>query len=138
MVASRNLKHRAYTHIRRKIVDGQIAAGQRLSEVQLAKDIGISRTPVREAVHLLASQGMVELLPGYGAFVPLPDADDLRDLFGLREALECYAVQEAAARVTAEQLRELSELCRRQFEGIRRFKASGLPDLDEETECRIG
>jgi DNA-binding GntR family transcriptional regulator len=132
-----NRKQKAYSHVRAAIFDGRIRPGERISEVQLAKDIGISRTPVREAVHMLASEGLVELLPGYGAYVPLPNADDLRQLFGLREALECYVVQEAAARIEPYQLAAMEDCCRKQFDGIRRYKASAGAQLDEATDLQI-
>ena len=92
----------------------------------------------RLTLSLAASEGLLELLPGYGAFVRMPDKEELRELFGVREALECYAVREAATRISPERIADLEACCRRQFKGIRRFKASGSKDLDEETECLIG
>jgi DNA-binding GntR family transcriptional regulator len=138
MPSTANLKQRAYRHIRAQIMDGRLPAGQRISELRLAKDIGISRTPVREAVHLLSSEGFLEMVPGFGAFVPLPDKDELRGLFGLREALECYAIQEAVARITPQQIDALRDCCRRHFASIRQFKESGRADFDEETEVAAG
>ena len=70
--------------------------------------------------------------------MPRPNIEDLRELFGLREAIECYAVQEAVARATPARVAVLEACCRRQLAGIRRFTASGRTDLDEQTELQIG
>jgi DNA-binding GntR family transcriptional regulator len=104
-----NLRERAYQHIRQKLLVGDIAAGQRLSEVSLAKEIGVSRTPVREAVSQLASEGFIDRDPSVGVFVKQVSRAELMELLNLRVLLEPYAAGRAAKRATDEQLAQLGE-----------------------------
>ena len=96
--------------LRRLIANGDIPAGERLNEVQIAATFRVSRTPIREAVKLLASEGLLELLPGRGArvrqFTPL----ETREHFETIGALERHAVEVAAARMTEAQRQELRRL----------------------------
>src|SRR5690242_601727 len=97
----RQLEQRAYDMLRDKIFTGTLRPGARLSEYAEAKALGTSRGPVREAVSRLASEGLVEKIPGVGAFVRAPaDADELREVYQFREALECAAAELAATRLT--------------------------------------
>src|SRR2546426_12550534 len=86
--------------IREAIVDGRLAPGQRLKEEELARELGISRTPVREALLVLQSEGLVAAEPNRGATVRAHDAADLDDLHQLRALLEGYAARRAATRIT--------------------------------------
>lgn len=104
-------RERAYAHIRKRLLLGHFPAGTRLSEVDLAKQIGISRTPVREALNQLSTEGLLEQVPRFGAFIPELSRDDVQELYELREMLEGYAAERAAARITTEQLAELQRLC---------------------------
>lgn len=105
------LKQRAYHDIRSRIETGLLHAGQRLSEISLSKDLAISRTPIREAIQQLASEGIVEQIPHYGAFVKELSAEEMEGLFSLRETLECYAVERAIDRLTDADLELLERLC---------------------------
>lgn len=88
----------AYRRIRAAIHDGAIGRDEALSEGSLARRLGISRTPVREAIKRLAVEGLVEVFPRRGTFVSVPDAGQLREIFQLREALEGMAARLAAPR----------------------------------------
>lgn len=88
----------AYRRIRAAIQAGAIARGDVLSEGGLARGLGISRTPVREAIKRLAVEGLVEVFPRRGTFLSVPDAGQLREIFQLREALEGMAARLAAPR----------------------------------------
>jgi DNA-binding GntR family transcriptional regulator len=90
--------HRAYDHLVRKIASGDLAAGSPLSEVALATEIGVSRTPVREAIGQLAAEGILQKISGRGTVVAEPTRQDIVDLYELREALEVYAVGHVARR----------------------------------------
>jgi DNA-binding GntR family transcriptional regulator len=87
---------RAYLHIQRKISEGHLRAGEAISEVSLAKELGISRTPVREALGQLAAEGILERSPNRKAVVVELKRQDIVELYELREALEVYAVGKAA------------------------------------------
>ncbi|GGY06461.1 GntR family transcriptional regulator [Litchfieldella qijiaojingensis] len=84
------------------IIARRLEPGERLSEVQLARDMGVSRAPVREAARLLESRGLLVSRPRRGFFVRELDSDDLADVFDLRLCLERHAFQLLAARFTPE------------------------------------
>lgn len=90
--------------LRARILSGELDAGQRLNEVQLAKEYGISRSPIREALQALAGEGLVQFTAGKGAFVGGLTVADARDLGGVREALETHAVGIVVDRLDAESL----------------------------------
>lgn len=94
----------AYRLIRRAIVEGAYAPGQRLVEQRLAEEHGLSRTPVREALRRLQAEGLVDVERHRGAAVRRLSADDIADIYELRSRLEGYACERAATRATREQL----------------------------------
>lgn len=85
----------AVRRLRGEILSGRLLPGERLVEEQLTRRFGISRAPLREALRLLGQQGLVEHLPRRGVRVTELSARDIDELFGLRDALERYAVQTA-------------------------------------------
>jgi DNA-binding GntR family transcriptional regulator len=99
--------------IRQAILDGRLEPGSRLKEEELARELGISRTPVREALLVLQAEGLIETTPNRGAVVRTHDADDLIDLYQLRALLEGYAARQAATRLTDEEIALLRESCDR-------------------------
>lgn len=102
----------AYRHIQSKIVSGALRAGEAISEVALSKEIGISRTPVREAIGQLLAQGFLKHMPGGGTVVHLPTRTDILELYELREALEVYAVGKAARQpLHPSDAQKLREMC---------------------------
>ena len=102
---------RAYLSVREGILTGRYDPGEALREEVLAESIGVSRTPVREALHRLVAEGFLESAPNRGVTVASWDADDIRETFELRAMLEGYAVSLAAERATPERVARLSELC---------------------------
>jgi DNA-binding GntR family transcriptional regulator len=105
------LAGQAYQRVRDALVSGQYEAGAPLFEVHLAAQLGMSRTPVREALKVLARDGFVEVLPHRGYAVPRHSLDDVRELFELRESLEGMAARYAAVRATDGELQDLRRLC---------------------------
>ncbi|MBN2291835.1 MAG: GntR family transcriptional regulator [Pirellulales bacterium] len=103
------LKQRAYQYIRQAMSDGVLTAGDRLSPAALAKEIGISHIPVREAISQLYSEGLVDQLPRRGAFVRRPGREELTELIELRKVLECNAAAQAARRIGDVELAELEQ-----------------------------
>lgn len=120
-----SLRERAYRHIRSKLLIGDIVSGQRLSEVSLAREIGVSRTPVREAMSQLASESFVERDPTLGVVVRTISRSELLDLLNLRALLEPYAAARAARRITDEQLAQLRRLIERLRELARQLRDGG-------------
>jgi DNA-binding GntR family transcriptional regulator len=111
--------------IREAIVDGRLAPGQRLKEVQLANELGISRTPIREALLLLQAEGLVDAAPNRGSTVRAYDVRELQDMYELRAVLEGHAARRAAGRVTEAALDELTASCGRFAEHLADFEAGG-------------
>lgn len=96
--------------LRQLIYRGDISAGERINELQIASALGVSRTPLREAVKLLASEGLLELLPGRGARVRRLSPDEIRDHFEIIGALERHAVETALLKMTPAARAELERL----------------------------
>ncbi len=104
------LQERAYKLILNRIASGVLPPGERLLEPELAKEIGISRMPVRDAVTQLRCEGLIERLPRYGTFVRQLEEADIRELYELREGLESFAAGLAAERISEEDLAKLRRL----------------------------
>jgi DNA-binding GntR family transcriptional regulator len=96
--------------LRRLIYRGDIAAGERINELEIAAALGVSRTPLREATKLLASEGLLELLPGRGARVRRFAPEEIRDHFEVIGALERHAVELAVANLNPKTRGELERL----------------------------
>jgi DNA-binding GntR family transcriptional regulator len=99
--------------IRAAILDGRLAPDQPLPELELAEQLGTSRTPIREALLLLEREGLVEAQPNRGATVKRYDQARLKELYDVRAVLEGYAAKLAAERLTDRDLRALEESCDR-------------------------
>lgn len=97
----------AYTYIRKRILSGQFQPGQPLMTNELSAEIGVSRTPVRDALRQLETDGLVIIRARLGASVKTMDLKEYRETCGLRLALESYAAGLAAQNRTTEELREL-------------------------------
>lgn len=100
--ASRTTRVEAYEALRASIISLQRRPGQRLSEAELARELGVSRTPVREAIIQLRTEGLVEVAPQLGSFVSKISVRNVREAQFAREALECAAVRVAAERIDAD------------------------------------
>src|SRR5690554_5640369 len=99
----------AYQELRHKIITKQLKPGQRLPEVNIAVQMGVSRTPVREALRRLASEGLVIIIPNSGARLAAPTAREIEDTFLVRDQLETLAIRLAAERIGDRHLRRLEE-----------------------------
>ncbi|MEM1444328.1 MAG: GntR family transcriptional regulator [Verrucomicrobiota bacterium] len=126
-----NNSQKAYRHIRQKLLDGSVPPGSRLSYGTIGKEIGVSATPVREAVGQLASEGFVELVPQLGAIVRELTREEAVELYELREAMESYAAARAAERISDRQLGELTELLEKSSALVERVRSSGKPVADK-------
>lgn len=116
--------------IRAAILDGRLQPNQPLPEVELAQQLGTSRTPIREALLLLEREGLVEAVPNRGATVKMYDPQELEELYNLRAVLEGHAARLAATRVTERDVRRLDESVER-F-GKLRITNEVLPELVDE------
>jgi len=96
--------------LRQRIVEGQLAPGAKLNERELAELLNVSRTPLREAIRMLAAEGLVELLPNRGAVVAQMSAQDVADTFEVIAGLEGQSGELAAQRITEAELAEIRAL----------------------------
>ena len=105
----KSLREEVYESLRKSILHGKLKAGQRLIEEQLAHQIGISRTPVREAFHKLERDDLVSRLPKKGFAVREFTKADVEEIFGIRSALESYAAYLATLHMAPEKISSLEK-----------------------------
>ncbi|WP_066634291.1 GntR family transcriptional regulator [Desulfolucanica intricata] len=112
------LREMVFESLREAIINGTLAPGERIMEIQLAEEMGVSRTPVREAIRKLELEGFLVMIPRKGAYVAGISLKDIADVFEVRASLESLAAGLAAERITEQELDELerylveiSELC---------------------------
>jgi len=103
------LRDVVFNTLRQAILKGELQPGERLMEIQLAKRLGVSRTPVREAIRKLELEGLVLMVPRKGAEVADITSKDLEDVLEVRAALEELAVRNACDYITEEQIQELKK-----------------------------
>lgn len=96
--------------LREAIASGILRAGERLMEIQLAEELGVSRTPVREAIRKLELEGFVVMMPRRGTYVADLSIKDINEVFEIRTALDVLAAGLAAERITEEELEQLERL----------------------------
>ena len=105
------LRDVVFNTLRRSILTGELKPGERLMEIHLADKLGVSRTPIREAIRKLELEGLVTMIPRRGAEVAQITEKHLRDVLEVRRALDALAVELACERITAEELESLKEAC---------------------------
>lgn len=109
--------------LRQMLVEGRIAPGAKLNERELAEVLKVSRTPLREAIKMLAAEGLVELLPNRGAIAVSLNATDIHNTFEVMAGLEAMSGELAAQRITAA---ELSEIKAMHFEMLAAYTRADL------------
>lgn len=105
------LRDVVFQALRQAIISGEFAPGERLMEIGLANKLGVSRTPVREAIRMLELEGLVVMIPRKGAEVARITEEDLKDALEVRLALEELSVELACERITDEQKEKLKAVC---------------------------
>ena len=101
------LRELVFESLREAIIQGKLGPGERLMEIQLAEEMGVSRTPVREAIRKLELEGLVVMIPRKGAYVAGLSLKDIADVFEIRRALEGLAAELASERATDEELEQM-------------------------------
>ena len=103
------LRDVVFKTLRQAILKGELEPGERLMEIQLAERLGVSRTPIREAIRKLELEGLVLMIPRKGAEVAKISESNLRDVLEVRRSLEELAIDLACQRITEEELDELNK-----------------------------
>jgi DNA-binding GntR family transcriptional regulator len=136
--SSKSVRRRAYLLIQKKITSGELKAGTLISEVALAKELGSSRTPVREAAGQLLAEGLLDLSPGGGIIVTQLTRQAIRDLYELREALEVFAVGRVAHNgIRSAESDRLNLILSETQDILKELRASGRTELDPDQMKRF-
>jgi DNA-binding GntR family transcriptional regulator len=122
---------KAYAAIREGILHQTYSGGSHLKAEDLAVAIGVSRTPVREALRRLHAEGLVDFVANRGAYVLNWNRSDVEEVFGLRMVLECFGAELAATRRSEEQLAQLRDLAERMTVAARERPARYLELIAE-------
>ena len=104
------LRDVVFNTLRQAIITGEFAPGERLMEIALANRLGVSRTPVREAIRKLELEGLVKIIPNKGAYVTGITPKDVQDIYMIRSMLEGMCARWATEHITPEQIEQLEEI----------------------------
>ena len=116
-----------FNTLRRAILTGELAPGERLMEIHLANQFGVSRTPVREAIRMLEQEGLVTLRPARGAVVASISAESVKDVLEVRRALDVLCARLACKRISDEDLKALRNAC----DAFEKKASESAPDISE-------
>lgn len=106
----RSLRGKVFAKLREDILSGVYKEKEELREVSIGEELGVSRTPVREALRQLELEGLVRIIPNKGAYVTGITQEDVRDIYKIRSILEGLCARWATEHITEEQLTELEEI----------------------------
>lgn len=109
-VQNKTLRVQVFDHLREEILSGRLSPGQELNELALSAELEVSRGPIREALALLASEGLVKITPRRGAIVAELTDEEFVEAYQVREALETLAIRLAVSRIEAAEVDRLREL----------------------------
>lgn len=126
-----------YAVLREHIVKGHFLPGVTLSEKRVAEELGVSRTPVREALIKLSEDGLVNIVPQSGTYVAPIDLDAFYDSQLVREALECATVFTAAQKIAPEEAEELGEILAAQKRTLDEGNHEGFVESDDLLHLRL-
>jgi len=114
------VREMTYEFLKSSVLSGHFTPGERLTEEHLAKRLGVSRTPVREALHKLESEGLIKPLETRGFIVSRDSKDEVEELFELRAILEGYALRIISEKISEEDLKQLDRLVAGAEDALRR------------------
>ena len=128
----RSLRESVYSKIKKKILVGEMKPGTRIVEVTLAESLGVSRTPVREAIRQLEKEGMVTVVePRRGCYVSDISVRDMVDILEVRGELEALAASLASSRATEEEIQEMEKISGMYREAIYENHTENIIKYDE-------
>ena len=128
------LRDQILDSIKRAIITGKFRASEKISEEELAEQLGVSRTPIREAIRVLEQQGLVEVIPKDGTYVTSFDSDQIKDGLHVRVALEQLALKQSIERLSDSEWRKhcdhLQDLVDQMLKAAEDFDAEKDAELD--------
>ena len=125
------LRDVVFNTLRQAILKGELAPGERLMEIQLAEKLGVSRTPIREAIRKLELEGLVLMIPRKGAEVARISEKSLRDVLEVRRSLEELAIELACERMSQDELNELDQAQEDFKQAVEQGDAMSIAQTDE-------
>ncbi len=114
------VRERAYEYLKSAILSGRFNPGKRLTEEHLAEEMGVSRTPVREALHKLESEGLIKPLETRGFIVSKDSREEIEELFDMRAILEGYGLRVISEKVSEDLLEQLNGFIEKAEDALRR------------------
>lgn len=131
-LVNQNLSGQIYQILRQNIITGKFFPGMKIQEEDLSKELGVSRTPIRESLSLLEKNGLIKIVPRKGNYVIRLTRQEIIEIFDVREGLEGIAANLAAQRTTAEHLKRIRRSLQSRLETVKRFDFGPYypPDLD--------
>jgi DNA-binding GntR family transcriptional regulator len=136
-IQRRTLHTEVATRLRDMIIEGGLRAGQRVNETEIGLVLGVSRTPLREAIRTLAGEGLIELVPGKGAVVRRFGLEDVRHMLEAIKTLEQFAGLHACERASAAEIAAILELHRTMMSRYRSRKRLAYYKLNQAIHSAI-
>ena len=127
-----SIREQTVDALREAILTGELKPGQSLIEMDLSKQLGVSRAPIREALRMLNSEGLVETIPYHGTTVGRLTKDDIEDLYSMRILLEAFALERIINMNDNEHIEILKELYERMIEAGTRNDLKAVNEIDRE------
>jgi DNA-binding GntR family transcriptional regulator len=120
VIKKKTLHEEIANNLRELIMSGELQEGDKIKEDELCSSMGISKTPLREALRVLSVEGLIRLVPNRGSFVSTPTFEEIREMFDVMSVLEGVCARAAAAKMGAKDLATLEKLHERLEENYRR------------------
>lgn len=124
-IDKKTLHEEIANQLRDMIMTGELREGEKVNENALCQSMGVSKTPLREALRVLSAEGLIRLVPNRGAFVSRPTLEEIREMFDVMTVLEGMCAGAAAGKMTSEELARLEELHQRLEENYGRRDQAG-------------
>lgn len=112
-------RKKTYEYLKEKVLSGSFTPGERLTEEHLAEELGVSRTPIREALHKLELEGLVKPLETRGFCVSLDSVEEMEEIFEIRAILEGYALRSVCQDISAKEIERLNQFVDRAEEALK-------------------
>jgi DNA-binding GntR family transcriptional regulator len=121
----------AFSHLRDAILSGTLRPNQRIHQVTLAQQLGMSLVPVREALRMLDAEGFVRIMPHRGVYVSAISRSEMEDVYAVRLSVEGMVTKPAVLRISNEEVDKLAELLSNMEVALRSFDRAALLDLNQ-------